>query len=284
MISLFLALLLAITPAYGQSYDATVLRVIDGDTIEVRIGGQIETVRYIGVNTPEIQHPTKGREPYGEEAKQENRRLVESRQVRLELDIQPRDKYGRLLAYVYRDGQMVNGLLVQQGYAETSTYPPNVRHQHEFLALQADAFQARIGLWGDPEAVQHYKPRGSGVIGRKGVRVYLHPHDPTVQQIGSDDLVYFENEQEAKAAGFIPSMHFSTFQTQERSALRGDRAATISILNVIRPSSSSTPGGPPLKFGSSSSRPSSGGDVNVRGYQRRDGATVQPYTRSAPKR
>jgi micrococcal nuclease len=80
MIVLFFAcLLLLLMPAAGlaQTYEARVLSILDGDTIEVRIGDQVERVRYIGVNTPEIHHPRKGKEPYGEEAKQGNRRLVD---------------------------------------------------------------------------------------------------------------------------------------------------------------------------------------------------------------
>ena len=71
--------------------------------IHVQLGGRREKVRYIGVNTPEVHHPTKGEQPGGREAQETNRRLVEGQAVRLELDVQARDRYGRLLAYVYVD-------------------------------------------------------------------------------------------------------------------------------------------------------------------------------------
>ena len=126
----------------------TVVRVIDGDTIQVRLGDRIETVRYIGVNTPETVHPTRGIEPYGLAASAFNRTLVEGRQVRLELDVESRDHYGRLLAYVYTGSLFVNTELVRQGYAQVMTVPPNVRHADEFVRLQRQARLTDRGLWG----------------------------------------------------------------------------------------------------------------------------------------
>ena len=120
---------------------------MDGDTIHVRIGTRIEKVRYIGVNTPEVHHPTKGEEPGGREASEVNRQLVAGKDVRLELDVQDRDRYGRLLAYVWIGDLMVNAELVKLGYAQVMTVPPNVRYQQLFLKLQRDAREAGRGLW-----------------------------------------------------------------------------------------------------------------------------------------
>lgn len=123
-----------------------VVRAIDGDTLEVQGG---EHVRLIGVNTPEIHHPTKGVEPYGAEAAEFTRKFVEGKYVRLEKDVEERDRYGRLLAYVYLvDGTFVNAELVEQGYAQVMTVPPNVRYQDLFLQLQREAREAGRGLWG----------------------------------------------------------------------------------------------------------------------------------------
>lgn len=124
-----------------------VVRVVDGDTIHVRIGERMEKVRYIGVNTPEVHHPTKGEEPGGREAAAVNHDLVAGKRVELELDVQHYDRYGRLLAYVWLGGMMVNAELVQRGYAQVMTVPPNVRYQKLFLKLQRDARQAGRGLW-----------------------------------------------------------------------------------------------------------------------------------------
>jgi len=144
---------LAATVAAAPALDGHVVRVVDGDTIHVRLGDRIETVRYIGVNTPEVHHPRKGEEPGGREAAAVNRDLVGGRHVRLELDAQSRDRYGRLLAYVWVDETMVNAELVRRGFAQVMTVPPNVRHQRLFLTLQREARAAGRGLWAEPAPV-----------------------------------------------------------------------------------------------------------------------------------
>jgi hypothetical protein len=102
-----------------------VVRVVDGDTIEVQLSdGRREKVRYIGINTPEIHHPTKGAQPGGAEAREMNRRLVEGKTVDLEFDVQQRDKYGRLLAYVRTmDGTHVNTELAFRGVRGSGHLP-----------------------------------------------------------------------------------------------------------------------------------------------------------------
>jgi micrococcal nuclease len=130
--------------------EGLVVRVVDGDTINVQIGERVEKVRYIGVNTPELRHPSRGEEPGARQAHEVNRRLVEGRRVRLELDVQARDRYGRLLAYVWVGDTMVNAELLRLGFAQVMTVPPNVRHQALFTKLQRDARAAGRGLWGAP--------------------------------------------------------------------------------------------------------------------------------------
>jgi micrococcal nuclease len=144
---LLAALLAGTAPAVAQPDVGLVVRVVDGDTIHVRLGDRLEKVRYIGVNTPEIRHPRKGAEPGGSAAHAVNRRLVEGQRVRLELDVQTRDRYGRLLAYVWVGATMINAELVRLGYAQVMTIPPNVRHQALFVKLQRDARDAGRGLW-----------------------------------------------------------------------------------------------------------------------------------------
>ena len=126
---------------------ARVVRVIDGDTIEVDLNGGLYNVRYIGIDTPETKHPTRGVEPYGLEAAERNRQLVEGKTVYLEKDVSEMDKYDRLLRYVYVDDVMVNAVLVQEGYAQVSTYPPDVKYTEEFLKLQRQAREEGRGLW-----------------------------------------------------------------------------------------------------------------------------------------
>lgn len=145
---LLAAVLLALAvPVFAATLEGAVVRVVDGDTIHVRIGDRVETVRYIGVNTPEVRHPQRGEEPGGREATAVNRQLVAGKHVRLELDVQERDRYRRMLAYVWIGEMMINAELVRLGYAQVMTIPPNVRHQALFVKLQRDARDARRGLW-----------------------------------------------------------------------------------------------------------------------------------------
>jgi micrococcal nuclease len=123
---------------------ALVTRVIDGDTIVIKGGLR---VRYIGIDTPETKHPEKGVEYYGREAAEFNRSLVANKEVSLEYDVQKVDKYGRLLAYVYADDIFINAKLVEEGYAQIFTVPPNVRYANLFLSLQRNAGMAKKGLW-----------------------------------------------------------------------------------------------------------------------------------------
>jgi len=146
LLPLLLLSLLLTSTAQGEPVEGTVVRVVDGDTIHVKVGDYVEKVRYIGMNTPEIHHPTKGEQPGGREAAEMNRRLVGKR-VRLELDVRSRDRYGRLLAYVWVGELMVNAELVRLGYAQVMTVPPNVRHQELFVKLQREAREAGRGLW-----------------------------------------------------------------------------------------------------------------------------------------
>jgi micrococcal nuclease len=144
-----LVLLLAVSVSAQAPLEGPVVRVVDGDTIHVRLAERVEKVRYIGVNSPEVHHPTKGEEPGGREAAAVNHALVAGRRVRLELDVQTRDRYGRLLAYVWLGDTMVNAELVRRGYAQVMTVPPNVRHQALFIQLQREARAAGRGLWAE---------------------------------------------------------------------------------------------------------------------------------------
>lgn len=139
-------------PATGPSEDGTgrVVRVVDGDTIHVDVGGRRERVRYIGVDTPETKKPGTPVQCFGRRASAENERLVKGRQVRLVAGAEARDRYGRMLAYVYRvgDGRFVNAELVRGGFAQPLTIPPNVAHADELAALARTARREGRGLWG----------------------------------------------------------------------------------------------------------------------------------------
>ena len=126
-------------------YSVLVTHVVDGDTITIE-GGQV--IRYIGIDTPETVSPSKPVQCYGKEASQKNRELVDGKRVTLEKDVSETDRYKRLLRYVYIDGQMVNKILVAEGYAHASSYPPDVKFQQEFTDLQKQAREQSLGLWG----------------------------------------------------------------------------------------------------------------------------------------
>jgi micrococcal nuclease len=128
---------------------ATVTEVIDGDTIRVRLaGGAIETVRYIGVDTPETREPGTPVQCYGPEATARNTALVEGQAIELERDRTERDRYGRLLRYVFAAGTHVNEALVREGFARSNAYPPDTTYQATFDAAQAEARAAGRGQWG----------------------------------------------------------------------------------------------------------------------------------------
>lgn len=137
------------SPTQTGSPEARVVRVVDGDTIEVDINGGTYKVRYIGMDTPETVNPSKPVECFGKEASNKNKELVEGMVVRLEKDVSETDRYGRLLRYVWVGDKMVNAELVRLGYAQVATYPPDVKYQDLFLQLQRDAREAGIGLWSE---------------------------------------------------------------------------------------------------------------------------------------
>lgn len=130
------------------SAEAFVTRVVDGDTIEARIDGQVEDVRYIGVDTPETVKPDAPVQCFGPQASSFNDRLVERRQVRLVFGRERRDAYGRLLAYVYLGPRFVNAMLVRRGLARSLTIPPNDRFAPLLRSLELGAARAGRGLWG----------------------------------------------------------------------------------------------------------------------------------------
>jgi endonuclease YncB( thermonuclease family) len=130
-------------PGGSPGGDVDVVRVVDGDTIVVAIGGTRGTkVRLIGIDTPE-----RARCFFGA-ATQRMRALVEGKRVRLTKDVSETDRYGRLLRYVYAGATFVNAVMIREGYANAATYPPDVAHSLEFVALERAARLEKRGLWG----------------------------------------------------------------------------------------------------------------------------------------
>jgi micrococcal nuclease len=125
-----------------------VQRVVDGDTFIATVRNRRERVRIIGVDTPESVDPNRPDEPFGEEASNFAKHYLNGATVRLAGDVEPRDRYGRMLAYVWlRDGTFWNALLAAEGYAQQLTIPPNVTYADLFRRLVGEARRNDRGLW-----------------------------------------------------------------------------------------------------------------------------------------
>lgn len=214
---------------------ATVTRVIDGDTIEVNLNGKTEKVRLTLVDTPETVHPNKSVEPFGPEASEFTTKTLNGQKVGLEMDVQERDKYGRLLAYIWIGDKLFNKMLLEKGLARVSVYPPNVKYESEFRAAQKTAQEKGIGIWSVETYAQEEKknkqqqkskttaqkpqpkqqpasksesgcsdPKIKGNINSKGEKIYHVPggayYDRTIPE------EWFCTEAEAQAAGYRASM------------------------------------------------------------------------------
>ncbi len=140
-----LVILLSGCLQYSQGgYSSRVIYVYDGDTIKIANG---EKVRYLGIDTPEMNYKNPPAQYFAKDAKAFNQRLVDGKIVRLEFDARERDKYQRLLAYVYVDDIFINKKMIEEGYAKILIIPPNEKHANEFLKLQRRARQEGKGIW-----------------------------------------------------------------------------------------------------------------------------------------
>ncbi len=133
-----------VTAGYYQ-----VVKVIDGDTFWVADDTKRFKVRFIGIDAPETRNSRwKQKGALAQEAKKFVQELTDKKTIRLELDVQKKDRYQRVLAYVYlADGRLLNAELLKHGYAVVDTYPPNVKYVEKFIELQQIAKAARVGVW-----------------------------------------------------------------------------------------------------------------------------------------
>lgn len=123
---------------------ARVIKIIDGDTIEIETG---EKIRYIGIDTPETVDPRRPVSCFGKEAKDKNKELVEGKVVKLVKDISETDRYKRLLRYIWVGDIFVNDYLIREGYAKAATFPPDVKYEKQFQQAEKEARNANRGLW-----------------------------------------------------------------------------------------------------------------------------------------
>lgn len=127
---------------------AKITRVVDGDTMKVSLDDKEETIRLLLVDTPETVHPNKEVQPFGPEASAFAKKLLTDQDVVLEFDVSERDRYGRLLVYLWIGDRMFNELLLEQGLARVAyVYPPDIRHVDRFREIQKTAQLAGIGIW-----------------------------------------------------------------------------------------------------------------------------------------
>ncbi|MBW1941199.1 MAG: thermonuclease family protein [Deltaproteobacteria bacterium] len=191
----WIAVLLGSAPAYPQ-HGLTVF-VFDGDTILLKNG---DRVRYLGIDTPEIRHNGQKSDFMAYAARKYNRGLVLNQKVRLEFDLQKEDAYGRLLAYVYRaNGEMVNTLLLERGFAHVMVHSPNLRHFPLLLSCQRRAMAMGLGIWQKKIARQESYYTGN----RKSFRF----HRPTClfgRKTDPRNVKIFENRRDAFWNGFSP--------------------------------------------------------------------------------
>ena len=126
---------------------ASVLEVVDGDTIRVDLSGAVTPVRLIGIDAPETKGPFTDRECFGDDATAFARDALADREVALEFDVERTDRFDRTLAYVWVDGSLFNEQMVREGFATTATFPPNVRYVDRLAAAQRGAREGHRGLW-----------------------------------------------------------------------------------------------------------------------------------------
>ena len=132
-----------------QADVATIVSVVDGDTIVLKVQNQTETVRLLGIDTPETVHPSKPIECFGPEASAFTKAtLIKGSAVKLVRDVEPRDRYQRLLVYLFlADGTLFNQLLIDRGFARTLSIEPNTAFASQFAWHESNAKNRRVGLW-----------------------------------------------------------------------------------------------------------------------------------------
>ncbi|MDM5357817.1 thermonuclease family protein [Peribacillus sp. ACCC06369] len=212
----------------GRTFTAEIVRVVDGDTVKIKMpNGNEETVRLLLVDTPETVHPSKPVQPFGPEASKFTKDLMpEGSKVEVETGIGERDKYGRLLAYFYVDGKMVNKLLLEKGLARVAyVYAPNTKYLDELEDMQKQAQKEEIGIW----SIENYatskgfddsksgeesekkttvhsscnNPEIKGNINSRGNKIYHIPSGQYYEITKPEEM--FCTEQDAQEAGFRKS-------------------------------------------------------------------------------
>lgn len=206
-----------------------VIKVIDGDTIKVNYNGRHETIRLLQIDTPESNHADEEKNvPMGKTAAAFTKDLIGDRDVQLVFDKEQRDKYDRLLCYVYVDGKCINEELIKAGMAMVFKREPNTAKYKEFKALEKEARKNGIGIWQDiaanypgkdidkeylkdsPKKTQapsdaeksESESKKGKIKGNRKSKVYHLPDSPDYDNISEANVIYFESESDARSAGY----------------------------------------------------------------------------------
>ncbi|GAB6905523.1 thermonuclease family protein [Desulfosarcina cetonica] len=198
---ILVVLILGMPPCFAEENASVRVKwIADGDTIILQDGRH---VRYIGIDTPEIDHQNHKAAPFGYEARTVNRQLVEGWTLRLVFDWEKKDHYGRVLAYVYRrDGLFINAEIVRQGYAHVLYHPPNIDKIDALIAAQREAMQANRGVW---QIIDKTQRTQQAFRGNRRSRRFHTRYCPKGKQISKGNLIWFENEWSAFWAGYAPA-------------------------------------------------------------------------------
>ena len=175
----------------------SVIFVYDGDTILLDGG---DCVRYIGIDTPEIDHKNRKHEFMAQAARDFNIKLVKGARVRIEVDHEKKDQYGRCLAYVFlENGDMVNAILVRKGLAHVMLKATNIKYNAQFLGFQREAMKERLGIWGrSPATEEKY------YLGNKNSYRFHRPNCPFGRKVSKNNIVRFQSRYEAFWEGYSP--------------------------------------------------------------------------------
>ncbi|PMC35084.1 nuclease [Bacillus sp. UMB0899] len=200
--------------------DAKVTKVVDGDTLQVMIDGKKETIRLLLVDTPETVHPSKPVQPFGLEASNFLKEELNGEEIQVELGIGERDKYGRLLAYVYHQNKMINKRLLENGLARVAyVFEPNTKYIDEFYEIQKQAQKEEIGIWSlenyatnegfqdewqeevnEKESKVNSSCKIKGNINSKGEKIFHTEESPSYNVTKPEEI--FCTEKEAVEAGY----------------------------------------------------------------------------------
>jgi micrococcal nuclease len=179
---------------------AKIIEVVDGDTMRVSIDGKKETIRLLLIDTPETVHPSKSVEPFGPEASAFAKKTLSGKAVEIEKDVSERDKYGRLLCYLYIDGKMFNEMLLEKGLARVAyVYPPNVKYVEPFRDIQKNTQQKGIGIW----SIENYAQE-NGFQDKSEINPSNNLLNDSASASNNDDKNTFQSCAEAKSAGKVP--------------------------------------------------------------------------------